>query len=84
MNRAKKLAIHEKIVVNDDLRKVNSYSDKEIIVKEILINLPKLAVESVFSKFEKIVSIKMQLISLWQKALVEFELSEIADLVATR
>ncbi|KAG9305454.1 hypothetical protein G9A89_021172 [Geosiphon pyriformis] len=84
MNRARKLAIYEKIVVNNDLKKVSSHSDKEIIVKEILVDLPKSAVESVFSKFEKIISIKIQLIGLWQKALVEFESSEVADLVAAK
>ncbi|KAG9305597.1 hypothetical protein G9A89_001658 [Geosiphon pyriformis] len=84
MNRAKKLTIHKKIVVNDNFRKVSSHLDKKIIVKEIPVNLSKSAVKSVFSKFEKIVSIKMQLIGLWQKALVEFESSEIADLVMAR
>ncbi|KAG9298951.1 hypothetical protein G9A89_015973 [Geosiphon pyriformis] len=84
MNKAKELAIYEKIVVNNDLKRVSNCSDKKIVVKKILVNFPKLAVESVFSKFGKIVSIKMQLIGLWQKALVEFESSEIADLVAAR
>ncbi|KAG9306157.1 hypothetical protein G9A89_016061 [Geosiphon pyriformis] len=72
LNKTKKLAVCEKILVNNNLR------------KKIPVNLPKLAVESVFSKFEKIVSIKMQLISLWQKALVKYELFKIADLVVAR
>ncbi|KAG9304580.1 hypothetical protein G9A89_020144 [Geosiphon pyriformis] len=84
MNKAKELAICEKIVVNNILKKVSNHLDKKIVVKEILVNLPKSAIESVFSKFGKIVSIKMQLIGLWQKVLVEFELSEIADLVTAR
>ncbi|KAG9293915.1 hypothetical protein G9A89_019253 [Geosiphon pyriformis] len=46
---------------------------KELAILDLL----KSAVESIFSKFEKIVSIKIQLI-------VKFELSEIADLVAAR
>ncbi|KAG9306308.1 hypothetical protein G9A89_018191 [Geosiphon pyriformis] len=74
LNKAKKLTMCKKIMVNDDLR-------KEVIIKEIPVNLPKSAVESVFSKFRKIVSIKMQLISLWQKALVEYESFEITELV---
>ncbi|KAG9305764.1 hypothetical protein G9A89_022147 [Geosiphon pyriformis] len=45
-----------------------------------IFNLFKLAIESVFFKFGNVVSIKVQLIGLWQKALVEFESSEIADL----
>ncbi|KAG9306342.1 hypothetical protein G9A89_018225 [Geosiphon pyriformis] len=48
----------------------------EIIVKKISVDLPRSAVELVFAKFGKIVSIKIQLIGLWQKALVEFELPE--------
>ncbi|KAG9290028.1 hypothetical protein G9A89_010334 [Geosiphon pyriformis] len=82
--KTKKMAISEKILVNDNLRKVNSRSDQEVIVKEIPVDLLKLAIETVFSKFGKIISIKVQLIGLWQKALVEYDSSEIADLVAAR
>ncbi|KAG9301755.1 hypothetical protein G9A89_003302 [Geosiphon pyriformis] len=84
INKAKELAICEKIAVNNTLKKISSHLDKEIVVKEIPVDLPKLAVESVFSKFRKVVSIKMQLIGLWQKTLVEFESSKIADLVAAK
>ncbi|KAG9298455.1 hypothetical protein G9A89_003678 [Geosiphon pyriformis] len=80
LDKAKELAICEKIFVNDNLRKVNIYSDQKIIVKKIPVDFSKSAVESVFSKFGKIVSIKMQLISLWQKVLVEFDLFEVASL----
>ncbi|KAG9288635.1 hypothetical protein G9A89_006736 [Geosiphon pyriformis] len=73
--KARDMAISEKILVNDDLRKVNSHSDREVIVKEIPVDLPKLAIEAVFSKFGKIVSIK---------ALVKYKSSEMADLVAAR
>ncbi|KAG9300322.1 hypothetical protein G9A89_011395 [Geosiphon pyriformis] len=84
MNKAKKLAICKKIIVNDDLRKVNSHSNREVIVKKIPVDLPKSAVKSVFSKFGKIVLIKIQLIGLWQKALVKYKSSEIADLVVAK
>ncbi|KAG9290805.1 hypothetical protein G9A89_011768 [Geosiphon pyriformis] len=83
LNKARELAVNGKILVNNNLRKTNICSNREIIVKEILVNLPKLAVESVFSKFGKIILIKMQLIGLWQKALVKFDLSEIASSVAS-
>ncbi|KAG9305432.1 hypothetical protein G9A89_021150 [Geosiphon pyriformis] len=76
--KARELTICEKIIVNDNLKKVNIHSNQEVIVKEIPVDLSKLAVDSAFSKFGKIVSIKMQLIGLWQKALVEFESSEVA------
>ncbi|KAG9296130.1 hypothetical protein G9A89_011983 [Geosiphon pyriformis] len=84
LKRARELTIYEKIVTNNDVRQVNKLSDRVIVVKKILVDLPKLAVESVFFKFGRVVSIKMQLIGLWQKALVEFESSEIADLVAAK
>ncbi|KAG9302026.1 hypothetical protein G9A89_021070 [Geosiphon pyriformis] len=84
LKKTRDLAVNEKILVNDNIRQVNKHSDQEIIVKKISVNLSKLAVESVFSKFGKIVLIKIQLIGLWQKALVEFESSEIADLVTAK
>ncbi|KAG9297100.1 hypothetical protein G9A89_019381 [Geosiphon pyriformis] len=64
LRKAKELAVNKKIMVNNDVRKVSGHSDQKNIVKKILIDLPKLAVKSVFSKFGKIVSIKMQLIGL--------------------
>ncbi|KAG9292837.1 hypothetical protein G9A89_016199 [Geosiphon pyriformis] len=84
LKKTRKLAIHEKIVVNNDVRQVNKLSNQVIVIKEISVDLPKSAVESVFSKFGKIVSIKIHLISLWQKAFVEFELSEVANLVTAK
>ncbi|KAG9286511.1 hypothetical protein G9A89_014677 [Geosiphon pyriformis] len=64
LNKTKELAVSEKILVNNKIRKVNSRSDWRVIIKKIPVNLPKLAVESVFFKFGKIVLIKMQLIGL--------------------
>ncbi|KAG9304125.1 hypothetical protein G9A89_019687 [Geosiphon pyriformis] len=84
LGRAKDMTINEKIMVNNNLRRVNNHSDREVIIKEIPVDLLKSVVEAVFSKFGKIVSIKMQLIGLWQKALVEFEFLEVADLVTAR
>ncbi|KAG9288178.1 hypothetical protein G9A89_020484 [Geosiphon pyriformis] len=82
--KTREMAISKNILVNDDLRKVNSHSDWEGIIKKIPVDLPKLAIEAVFSKFGKIISIKVQLIGLWQKTLVEYESSEIADLDSVR
>ncbi|KAG9289270.1 hypothetical protein G9A89_007515 [Geosiphon pyriformis] len=82
LNKARELAVNEKILVNDNLKKANIHSNWKIIVKEIPVDLPKSAVELVFFKFDKIISIKIQLIGLWQKALVEFDSSEIVSLVA--
>ncbi|KAG9298727.1 hypothetical protein G9A89_012795 [Geosiphon pyriformis] len=54
LKKAREIAISKKILVNDDFRKVNSRSDWKVIVKEISVDLLKLAVESVFSKFDKV------------------------------
>ncbi|KAG9298233.1 hypothetical protein G9A89_002721 [Geosiphon pyriformis] len=79
--KAREMTIREKIVVNGDLKKANICSNWEVIIKKIPVDLPKVAVESVFSKFGKIVSIRIQLIGLWQKTQIEFESSEVANLV---
>ncbi|KAG9291174.1 hypothetical protein G9A89_013046 [Geosiphon pyriformis] len=77
MNKAKKLAVCEKIIVNNNLKRVNSHSDWKIIVKKIPVNIPKLAVVTVFSKFGEIVLVKLQLVGLWQKALIEFRSAKV-------
>ncbi|KAG9303040.1 hypothetical protein G9A89_022129 [Geosiphon pyriformis] len=46
LKKAKELDVSEKILVNDEIRKVNSHLDQEVIIKEISVNLPKSAVES--------------------------------------
>ncbi|KAG9304607.1 hypothetical protein G9A89_020171 [Geosiphon pyriformis] len=68
LKKAKKLAINENILINNNVKQINKCSNQEIVVKEIFVNLLKSAVKSVFSKFGRIVSIKMQLVGLWQKA----------------
>ncbi|KAG9299725.1 hypothetical protein G9A89_013085 [Geosiphon pyriformis] len=84
LKKAREMVISEKIFVNDDVRKVNSRLDWEVIIKKILVDLPRSAIEAVFSKFGRIVSIKLQLIGLWQKALIEYESSKMADLVTAQ
>ncbi|KAG9305506.1 hypothetical protein G9A89_006476 [Geosiphon pyriformis] len=84
LNKTKELMIHGKILVNNNIRKLGIHSNQEIIVKKIPVDLPRSAVESVFFKFGKIMSIKMQLIGLWQKALVEFDSLEVASLVVSK
>ncbi|KAG9304508.1 hypothetical protein G9A89_020072 [Geosiphon pyriformis] len=82
--KAKKMAVYEKIVVNSDLKKANIHSNWKVVIKEIPVDLLKLAVESVFSKFGKIVSIRMQLIGFWRKAQIEFKSSEVVSLVTSK
>ncbi|KAG9302502.1 hypothetical protein G9A89_007206 [Geosiphon pyriformis] len=78
---AKQLAVSKNLVVNADLKKISIRSDWEIIIKEILVDLFKLVIESALVKYGKIFSIKIQLIGLWQKALVKFESFQVTDLV---
>ncbi|KAG9298290.1 hypothetical protein G9A89_002778 [Geosiphon pyriformis] len=80
--KARKMVISKKILVNINVKKPNSCSDWEVIVKKIPVDLPRSAIESVFSKFGQVILIRMQLIRLWQKALVEFELSDVVSSVA--
>ncbi|KAG9303604.1 hypothetical protein G9A89_018500 [Geosiphon pyriformis] len=54
LNKAKEMAICEKILVNNNVRKPSSHLNWEIIVKKIPVNFFKLAVESVFFKFGKV------------------------------
>ncbi|KAG9288596.1 hypothetical protein G9A89_006697 [Geosiphon pyriformis] len=55
------LALVKQLVVFENL--------VEIIIKKIPVDLSKLVIESALVKYEKIFSIKIQLIGLWQKAL---------------
>ncbi|KAG9291986.1 hypothetical protein G9A89_017885 [Geosiphon pyriformis] len=74
LNKAKDLAVSKKILVNSEIRKINNHLNWEVIVRKIPVDLPKLAVISVFSKFGKVVS----------KAWVEFESSNVTSMVAAK
>ncbi|KAG9304020.1 hypothetical protein G9A89_005930 [Geosiphon pyriformis] len=69
------------IMVNTDLKRSSGRSDQAVVIKEIPIGTSAKAVRAVLSEFGVIKVIKMQLIELWQKAIVEFERSDQADLV---
>ncbi|KAG9287766.1 hypothetical protein G9A89_017361 [Geosiphon pyriformis] len=69
LNKTRKMAICEKILVNNNVRKPSSHSNQKIIVKEISVDLLKLAI--------------VALVGLWQKALIEFRSAEVANLVAS-
>ncbi|KAG9305170.1 hypothetical protein G9A89_010678 [Geosiphon pyriformis] len=75
-------AASAKILVNTDLKKSSGQSDRAVVIKEIPIRTLAEAVHAALSEFGVIKAIKMQLIGLWQKAVVEFEQSDQADLVA--
>ncbi|KAG9295800.1 hypothetical protein G9A89_009029 [Geosiphon pyriformis] len=46
LNKAREMAINEKIIVNDDFKKINNHLDREIIIKEIPLDLSKSAIEA--------------------------------------
>ncbi|KAG9288974.1 hypothetical protein G9A89_015523 [Geosiphon pyriformis] len=70
------------IMVNSNLKKSSECSDWAVVLKEIPIGTSTEAVRTALSKFGIIKSIKMQLIELWQKAVVKFEQIKHADLIA--
>ncbi|KAG9303991.1 hypothetical protein G9A89_005901 [Geosiphon pyriformis] len=64
------------ILVNTDLKKSTGHLDQAVVVKEISVGTLAEAVCAALSEFGIIKSIKMQLVELWQKAVVEFEQSD--------
>ncbi|KAG9304118.1 hypothetical protein G9A89_006028 [Geosiphon pyriformis] len=83
MEKAVSLARDNNIIVNSDLKKLGIHSDLAIIIKKIPIDTPKKMIVAAVSEFGKMESIKIQLIGLWQKAVVEFaELEQAVSLAA--
>ncbi|KAG9302247.1 hypothetical protein G9A89_008738 [Geosiphon pyriformis] len=88
LKKTKKLAVSEKILVNNNVKQINKYSDWEIVIKEIPVNLPKLAVESVFSKFANLVAVKWSVFikkdSVYMaKAIIGFTAHDFSNLLAS-
>ncbi|KAG9295454.1 hypothetical protein G9A89_013483 [Geosiphon pyriformis] len=80
--KATEKATGANIMVNTDLKKLSGRSDWAVIVKEIPVGTSAEAVRAALSEFGVIKAIKMQLIGLWQKAMVKFKRSNQADLAA--
>ncbi|KAG9299245.1 hypothetical protein G9A89_013893 [Geosiphon pyriformis] len=76
MRKAALLAKKEGIIINNDVRKQGLRSDWAVVIKKILMNTLKDIIVTAVAKFGEIKSIKIQLISLWQKAVVEFANSD--------
>ncbi|KAG9297347.1 hypothetical protein G9A89_004009 [Geosiphon pyriformis] len=77
------LARENDIVVNSDLKRQEIHSDRAVVIKEIPMDMPKEMIVTAVSEFGEIKSIKIQLIGLWQKAIVEFtELEQAVSLAA--
>ncbi|KAG9306301.1 hypothetical protein G9A89_018184 [Geosiphon pyriformis] len=84
MEKAVSLARENNIIVNSDLKRQGIYSDRAIVIKEISMDTPKEMIVTAVSKFGEIKSIKIQLIGLWQKTVVEFAKLEQAVSLAAR
>ncbi|KAG9303368.1 hypothetical protein G9A89_013694 [Geosiphon pyriformis] len=84
MKMAALLAKEKGIDVNSNLKKQEIKSDQTVIIKEIPINTPKDMIITAVSKFGKIKSIKIQLIRIWQKAMVEFAELNQANLLVSK
>ncbi|KAG9293020.1 hypothetical protein G9A89_016382 [Geosiphon pyriformis] len=72
INKAALLAEEKGIKVNGDLKRQEIRSDWAVVIKEISMDTPKDMIVTAVFKFGEIKSIKIQLIGMWQKAVVEF------------
>ncbi|KAG9300738.1 hypothetical protein G9A89_023536 [Geosiphon pyriformis] len=85
MIAAAKMANDHDVVVNTNLKRPgNNHLNQAIVLKEILVGTSVEAVHAAVSKFEKIKTIKIQLVGLWQKAIIELEDQTQADLLASK
>ncbi|KAG9292713.1 hypothetical protein G9A89_008301 [Geosiphon pyriformis] len=84
MDLATLLAKKKGINVNSDLKRQKIRSDWAVIIKEIPINMSKDMIITTVSEFGEIKSIKIQLIGMWQKAVVEFAKLDQAESLASK
>ncbi|KAG9290883.1 hypothetical protein G9A89_011033 [Geosiphon pyriformis] len=84
LEKATSLAKENNIIVNSDLKRQGICSDWAVVIKEIPMDMPKKMIIAAVFEYGQIVSIKVQLIGLWQKAVVEFAESSQADLLALK
>ncbi|KAG9303339.1 hypothetical protein G9A89_013665 [Geosiphon pyriformis] len=84
MEVAASLAREKGIVINTDLKKQGMCSDWTVVLKKIPMDMPKDMIVAAVSEFGEIKSIRIQLIRMWQKAVVEFAESSQADQLASK
>ncbi|KAG9299249.1 hypothetical protein G9A89_013897 [Geosiphon pyriformis] len=82
--KAASLARENNIIVNSDLKKQGICSDRAVVIKKILMDTLKEIIVAAVSEFGQVVSIRVQLIGLWQKAVVEFAESSQTDQLAAK
>ncbi|KAG9302317.1 hypothetical protein G9A89_008809 [Geosiphon pyriformis] len=78
------LAGENKIVVNTNLKKQRVCSDRAVMIKKIPIDMLKNMIVTTVTKFGEIKSIRIQLIGMWQKTIVEFAKSSQANLLVSK
>ncbi|KAG9302711.1 hypothetical protein G9A89_005185 [Geosiphon pyriformis] len=84
MEMAVSLVREKKIDINSNLKRQGMRSNWAVVIKEISINTPKNMIIVTVSEFGKIKSIKIQLIGMWQKAVMEFAELDQADLLVSK
>ncbi|KAG9286438.1 hypothetical protein G9A89_014604 [Geosiphon pyriformis] len=72
------------ILVNTNLKKFIGHSNQTVVIKKIPVKILAKTVYAVLSEFGIINLIKIQLVELWQKTIVEFKQSNYADLVTAK
>ncbi|KAG9291659.1 hypothetical protein G9A89_022078 [Geosiphon pyriformis] len=72
------------ILVNTNLKKSTNHLDQAVVIKQIPIKTLTKTVHAVLFRFEMVKSIKIQLLGLWQKTVVEFKQLDYANLVIAK
>ncbi|KAG9307479.1 hypothetical protein G9A89_017309 [Geosiphon pyriformis] len=78
------LAKEKRIIINSDLKKQRIHSDQAIVIKKILMDTPKKMIIAAISEFGDIKLIKIQLIGMWQKAVIKSTKLEQTKQLASR
>ncbi|KAG9287946.1 hypothetical protein G9A89_017541 [Geosiphon pyriformis] len=81
---AASLAREKGIDVNSNLKRQEMRSDQAVVIIKIPMNTLKDMIVTAVSEFGEIKSIKIQLIGMWQKAMMEFAKLSQADLLASK
>ncbi|KAG9302915.1 hypothetical protein G9A89_022332 [Geosiphon pyriformis] len=85
MITAANLANDHGVVVNTNLKHpVNNRTNRAIVLKKIPVGTSLEAVRTAVAEFGIIKSIKMQLVGLWQKVIIELEDQDQADFLASK
>ncbi|KAG9298751.1 hypothetical protein G9A89_012819 [Geosiphon pyriformis] len=78
------LAREKKININSNLKRQRMRSDQAVVIKKIFMNTLKDMIITTVFEFGEIKSIKIQLIGIWQKAVVEFAELDQANLLVSK